>query len=91
MGRKIACVGEAMVELSLDADGQAARIGYAGDTLNTAIYLARACGSAHDVAFVSRVGRDSFSDRMIAFVENEGVSTSQIARDEERLPRPLCH
>lgn len=86
MARRIACVGEAMVELSLDAGGETAQIGFAGDTLNTAVYLARAGGAAHEVAFVSRVGRDSFSDRMIAFIENEGVSTSQMARDDERLP-----
>ncbi|MCY6381976.1 sugar kinase [Hoeflea prorocentri] len=86
MGRKIACVGEAMVELSLDAEGQTAQIGFAGDTLNTAVYLERAGAKAHKVAFVSQVGRDSFSDRMIAFIEGEGVSTAGIVRDDERLP-----
>ncbi|WP_136659262.1 sugar kinase [Nitratireductor sp. XY-223] len=84
--RRIACVGEAMVELSLEADGRTARIGYAGDTLNTAVYLARERPGAHDVAFVSRVGRDRFSDDMLAFIEAEGVSAAAIARDEALLP-----
>lgn len=84
--RRIACVGEAMVELSLDAAGETARIGYAGDTLNTAIYMARERPGIHDVAFVSAVGRDRFSDDMLAFVEREDVSVSTVSRDETRLP-----
>ncbi|WP_419914066.1 sugar kinase [Hoeflea sp.] len=84
--RRIACVGEAMVELSLDAAGETARIGYAGDTLNTAIYLARERPGAHEVAFVSRIGRDRFSDDMLAFIEAEGVSTGSLTRDDARLP-----
>ncbi len=37
--KRVACIGEAMVELSLT--GQNAQVGVAGDTLNTAIYLCR--------------------------------------------------
>lgn len=53
MTLQIACVGEAMVELALDRGGQSAQIGFAVDTLNTAIYLRRALGAAATVAFVS--------------------------------------
>ncbi len=83
--RHIACVGEAMVELSLDADGSNARLGFAGDTLNTAIYLAREKPGVHDIAFVTCLGTDTFSDRMIAFVEGEGIAT-RIVRNKNRLP-----
>ena len=38
---RIACVGEVMVELRARPDGTA-HIGVAGDTYNTAVYLARA-------------------------------------------------
>ena len=38
--KRIACVGEAMIELSLT--GEDAQVRVAGDTLNTAIYLCRA-------------------------------------------------
>lgn len=84
--RRIACIGEAMVELSLDAAGETARIGYAGDTLNTAVYMARECPGAHEIAFVSRVGTDRFSDDMLAFIDSEGVSTAAVARDDACLP-----
>ena len=37
---RIACIGECMVELREEADGRLSRA-YGGDTLNTAVYLAR--------------------------------------------------
>ncbi|MCP4317256.1 MAG: sugar kinase [Hyphomicrobiales bacterium] len=82
---RIACVGEAMVELSLDGDGATAQLGFAGDTLNTAIYLTREIPGAHDVSFVTCLGTDAFSDRMIAFIENEGVSAA-IMRNDQLVP-----
>ncbi|MBC7042297.1 sugar kinase, partial [Salmonella enterica subsp. enterica serovar Enteritidis] len=36
----VACIGECMIELSQGAGGQLTR-SYGGDTLNTAVYLAR--------------------------------------------------
>ena len=65
---RIACVGEAMVELALDTAGTSAQVGFAGDTLNTAIYLVREIRGAHDVAFVSAIGTDTMSDRMANFI-----------------------
>jgi sugar/nucleoside kinase (ribokinase family) len=46
------------------------RLGHGGDTLNTAIHLARA---GHDVAFFSALGTDPFSARLRAAWVNEGV------------------
>ena len=41
---RVLCIGEVMVELSgIRADG-AARVGFGGDTANTAIYLSRILG-----------------------------------------------
>lgn len=80
MTLQIACVGEAMVELALDRGGQSARIGFAGDTLNTAIYLRRAPGAEATVAFDSVIGRDGLSDRMAAMIGAEGVATDHLAR-----------
>lgn len=38
----VACIGEGMIELSrIDLATEQARIGFAGDRMNTAIYLAR--------------------------------------------------
>lgn len=83
---KIACIGEAMVELSLDAkNSDTAKIGYAGDTLNTAIYLKRSAPGL-DVSFVTRLGRDTFSAKMVEFIGNEDVSTAAISYSEVRTP-----
>jgi len=82
----IACVGEAMIELSDSAAPDTATLRFAGDTLNAAIYLRRNLGQGHCVSFVTVLGRDGFSDRMAAFVAAEGIDTALIARHPERLP-----
>ncbi|MEM6467633.1 MAG: sugar kinase [Pseudomonadota bacterium] len=81
---RVACVGEVMVELSLSGDGQA-RIGVAGDTFNTAVYLKReAPGVA--VSYITRLGQDAFSDQIKAAIEAEGVGTDGISHDPQRAP-----
>ncbi|MEE9453500.1 MAG: sugar kinase [Paracoccaceae bacterium] len=79
---KIACIGEAMIELSLQ---NGTHIGFAGDTLNTAIYLKRAWPKGQ-VSYVSALGRDVFSDRMIAYMQGENLDTSLIARTANYVP-----
>ena len=81
---RIACVGEAMVEFSFDGDEP--RIGFSGDALNTAVYLRRFASEEHEVAFVSVVGMDPLSARMLKFINAEGVSTRCIARHPDKLP-----
>lgn len=80
---KIVCAGEAMIELSIDAPGR--QIGFAGDTFNTAAYLARVL-PAGVVEFASVVGEDALSDRMLAFIQAQGVGIRSIGRHPERLP-----
>lgn len=84
---RIACLGEAMVELSnLDPGPGRIDFGVAGDTLNTAIYLKRILGEEAEVSYLSALGEDPFSDRMVAFMREEGLDTSRIARLPGRLP-----
>lgn len=86
VGLKIACVGEAMLELSaLKAPGLAT-VGIAGDAFNTAIYLRRALPEAFDVSFVTAFGTDPMSDQFVDFIAGEGVLTNRIKRDADRLP-----
>jgi 2-dehydro-3-deoxygluconokinase len=81
---KIACIGECMIELSgIDLPTGAARIGFAGDTANMAIYLARA---GCDVSYVTNLGTDGFSDRMLQILADEGIATDLIGRHPSRLP-----
>ncbi len=81
---RIACIGECMIELGqIDLVGGTARIGFAGDTANTAIYLARL--GCH-VSYLTTIGTDRFSDAMLAMFTREGIDTGLIGRDPARLP-----
>lgn len=84
---RIACVGEAMIELSFAAPNLGApRVAFAGDTLNMAVYLKRAMGDAAQVAYVTAMGQDPFSDAALAFMAGEGIETGHILRDPARMP-----
>lgn len=74
----ISC-GEGMLELAR-VDGQD-RLGTAGDTLNTAIHLARQ-GIA--TAYLTALGTDSFSDEMLATWACEGLNCSLVLRHPTR-------
>lgn len=74
-------VGEAMLELSQDGSGW--RLAYGGDTLNTAIHLAR---GGIDTAYLTALGTDPFSDDLRARWAAEGIDTSLILADPARNP-----
>jgi 2-dehydro-3-deoxygluconokinase len=71
-----------MVELRELADGTLRRA-FGGDTLNTAIYLAR-LGVAVD--YVTALGTDAWSDEMLAAWRDEGVGTDLVFRRPDSLP-----
>src|SRR5215213_2884327 len=79
---KVACIGECMVELKQAEAGLFSR-GYGGDTLNTAVYLAR-LGAGAD--YITALGDDTLSDEMIAGWAAEGVGTSWVSRLSGKLP-----
>lgn len=83
---KIACMGEAMIEMIANAENTSAKLGVAGDSMNTAIYLKRSLAGDHEVSFVSMVGQDPLSDRIANFIAGEGVSTDLLKRHGEKLP-----
>ena len=78
---RVVVIGEGMLELSPVAE--AWRLGHGGDTLNTAIHLAR---SGLDVAFVTALGDDPFSKGLRAAWAGEGLDTSLILADPSRRP-----
>ena len=86
--RRIACIGECMIELSgWDPAAGTARVAFAGDVLNTAVYLARLLRDSDiDICFVSIVGTDGFSDRMVEQWEEEGIDCRFVGRRADRLP-----
>jgi 2-dehydro-3-deoxygluconokinase len=72
-------IGEGMLELS--QNGDAWRLGYGGDTLNTAIHLARAGIST---AYLTALGADPFSERLKIAWADEGLDTTMVLTDPAR-------
>lgn len=81
-GQRLVAIGECMLELS-PADADHHRLGFGGDTLNTAVYLAR-LGVA--VAYATALGDDPNSDQMVAAWQAEGIDTTLVVRLAGRLP-----
>lgn len=68
---RIIVIGEGMLELS--RNDETWNLGYGGDTLNTAIHLARL---GNDVAFVSAIGSDPLSAELRQKWSDEGLDLS---------------
>ncbi|WP_368188498.1 sugar kinase [Aestuariibius sp. HNIBRBA575] len=84
--RRIACIGEVMIELIAKPDGSA-RVGVAGDTFNTAVYLARALrGSDVSVAYVTALGTDPYSDRILDEINRHGIDASLVEQRDGQMP-----
>jgi 2-dehydro-3-deoxygluconokinase len=81
---RVASIGECMIELAtVEAKPELRHLGFGGDTLNTAVYLAR-LGIAAD--YVTALGDDLYSDRMVAAWREEGIGTELVQRAKGRLP-----
>lgn len=81
----IAALGECMLELQGQAFGQL-RQNFGGDTLNTAVYLARCGGARLRVHYATALGDDSLSAGMLERWANEQVQTGLVQRLPGRLP-----
>src|SRR5262252_8360417 len=79
---RVVAVGEAVIEFVRGGDGRFG-IGCAGDTLNAAVYLARA---GIDTAFATALGDDAYSDAILALAAAEGISADLVLRVRGRLP-----
>lgn len=83
--KKIAIIGECMIELS--EKGENIKRSFGGDTLNTAVYLARQVDEQQlRVDYVTALGTDSFSDQMIAAWQQEQINTGLIQRLDNKMP-----
>jgi 2-dehydro-3-deoxygluconokinase len=79
---RVACLGECMIELVERPDGTLTR-GFGGDTLNTALYLARLGAPTQ---YITALGTDPFSDAMLDAWRAEGIGTDAIPRLPGRVP-----
>lgn len=81
-----ALIGECMIELQ-EVESGVTQQTFGGDTLNAAIYMSRL---QHifpvKIDYVTALGCDSFSDRMVSFWEGEGVGSSLVLRQKGETP-----
>lgn len=85
MTRRIVSIGECMIEMSGGED-RAYRLGYAGDTLNTAWYLRALLGANWSVDYVTALGEDRYSNDIRTFLDDNGIGTGHIQTIPGRRP-----
>ncbi|SEW45935.1 2-keto-3-deoxygluconate kinase [Cognatiyoonia koreensis] len=69
---RVLAIGECMAELAPTDKASDFRLGFAGDTFNTAWYLAR-CAPDVQVSYLTAVGDDAISEKMRAFMRESGI------------------
>jgi len=75
-------IGEVMAEISQSPEA-GYRVGFAGDTFNTAVYCQRLIGLKGGVAYLTRVGSDPLSQSWQAFASGEGLDVSHVSVDDD--------
>jgi 2-dehydro-3-deoxygluconokinase len=84
MSKTFISIGECMAELQATDEGLY-RLGFAGDTLNTAWYMRALTRAANvTVDYSTAVGTDSLSSKMLAFLKANGVGTRFISEISDR-------
>jgi len=84
--KRIALLGECMIELNGTPFGDMQQA-FGGDTLNTAIYLARASQPTDiQVSYLTAMGQDPLSQQIIARWQQAGIDTSVVLIDQQRHP-----
>lgn len=80
----IAIIGECLVELSSNgtlADTSTLNKFFGGDTVTTAVAVARLGGN---VAYLTQVGNDGFSEFILSSLQKENIDTSLIKSNDEQ-------
>ena len=80
----IAIIGECLIELSANgslADTSTLNKYFGGDTVTTAVALARLGGN---VTYLTKVGNDGFSEFILSSLQKENIDTSLIKTNDEQ-------
>lgn len=84
--RQVAAIGEAMIELCHQQD-RTMGMSFAGDSLNTAVYLARLFPATQtQVHYITLLGLDPYSEMMLAEWRREGMNVEFIEQLAHKLP-----
>lgn len=78
-------IGEIMVEMAPAPESRGLyRLGYAGDTFNTAWYARRLLPATWTVSYGTVLGEDPMSDDLARFIGAQGISNDALRRNPER-------
>ncbi len=80
----IAIIGECLIELSANgtlADTSTLNKYFGGDTVTTAVAIARLGGN---VTYITKVGNDGFSEFILSSLQKENIDTSLIKTNDEQ-------
>jgi 2-dehydro-3-deoxygluconokinase len=83
MTMRVVCVGECMVEFLRRDDGLWQQ-GFAGDTLNVAWAVRALLPASAGVDYLTRLGSDGLSDRLMEFLAQAGIGRGAITHDPAR-------
>ena len=81
MKQSLLVIGECMMELSNDHNGDLQR-SFAGDTYNSAVYAKR-CLPDSTISILSAIGIDAFSQQMKQTWQSEGIDTSLVVETDQ--------
>lgn len=76
-------IGEVMAEIRTETTG-AFKIGFAGDTYNTAVYCARGLNQPRRVSYWTSIGSDPLSAAFMSEAESEELDLSFVRKDKDR-------
>ncbi|WP_367849259.1 sugar kinase [Rhodoferax sp. WC2427] len=82
---RVVLFGECMLELQGQAFGPMQQ-GFGGDTLNTAVYLARCAAGKLQVGYATALGDDGLSSGLLTRWQAEALDTSLVQRLPGRMP-----
>jgi len=83
LSKTFLAVGECMVEMAPTGEGTY-KMGFAGDTLNTAWYARKCLPDTWSVGYFTAVGRDQVSSRMLGFLQSSGIETGEVRVLDDR-------
>lgn len=81
---EIAIIGECLIELSSNgtlAESSTLNKYFGGDTITTAVAIARLGGN---VTYITKIGNDGFSEFILKSLNNENIDTSNIKTNDEQ-------
>ncbi len=84
--KRFLSIGECMIELTGANGPDLWRMGIAGDTLNTAWYARQLLSADWGVEYLTRLGSDPFSGKILQFLTDSQIGTDHITQDPTRGP-----